>query len=470
MVKELHWFAAIAFLAFSPLGAQNPTSSPARTGKAQIVGVVVDSLNGRPLAGADILVEGAQVSVQSDSLGKFTIDSLAPGTYQVGAFHPLLDTLGLSLATPPFRVGPDSVSIAVLAVPSAATLVARSCGSSAISGAASAVIGVVQDPETAQPVDKAEVSIAWTQLEVSKEIGLRRTPRLLRDTTDATGHFRLCGLPSGLDANLQARRGRNATAELPVSLGERPVELAVRTVLLSPLDSTVKSGNASVSGTVTLADGASSAGTRVEAVGTDIVATTNASGEFTMRGLPSGTRLLLARHLGYVVETVPVNLTSHETQHVALTLPKFVPMMDPVLVTARRSAALDQVGFGQRSRGGTGYFLGPDRLKNMHPLYLTDILRQVPGLRVVHTPTGDRIVSLRSTGLSLNPRSGGGCVQFFVDDMPFTEFQPGEINSFVTGGEVVAVEVYQGMAPAEYTRGGGSCTTIVLWTRFRIRG
>jgi hypothetical protein len=50
--------------------------------------------------------------------------------------------------------------------------------------------------------------------------------------------------------------------------------------------------------------------------------------------------------------------------------------------------------------------------------------------------------------------------------------EPGDVNNFISGGEIVAAEVYQsGLAPAQYVRpGSGNCTTIVLWTRFRIRG
>jgi len=97
-----------ALIAFAPaLGAQQPTPStppPApKTGKAQIIGVVVDSLNGRYLSDADIIIEGARISLETDSLGKFEIDTIAPGTYQVGVFHPLLDTLSIALATKSFR-------------------------------------------------------------------------------------------------------------------------------------------------------------------------------------------------------------------------------------------------------------------------------------------------------------------------------------------------------------------------------
>ena len=136
--------------------------------------------------------------------------------------------------------------------------------------------------------------------------------------------------------------------------------------------------------------------------------------------------------------------------------------MDPVLVTARRSAALDKVGFSQRKKSGFGYYIGPERLQNMHPNYLTDILRQVPGLRVSYGADGEVVSSSRGFG--------SGCVQYYLDDMPYQEMTPGDINHFVTGAEVVAIEVYQGTnTPAQYMRSGGFCTTIVLWTRFKIR-
>ena len=78
------------------LAAQNPPTPAAAptTGKGQIVGVVVDSLDGRFLSNADVVIKGGEPAARTDSLGKFTIDSLTPGTYQVAVFHDLLDTLG----------------------------------------------------------------------------------------------------------------------------------------------------------------------------------------------------------------------------------------------------------------------------------------------------------------------------------------------------------------------------------------
>jgi hypothetical protein len=215
-------------LALAPaLGAQtpaSPTPPAARTGKAQIVGVVIDSLNGRYLSNADVVIDGTKTTLETDSLGKFEVDSLSPGTYQVGVFHPLLDTLSIALATKPFHVGPDSSSFILLAVPSAATIVHGMCPAQTDPRGKSAVIGHVNDPETLQPVAQAEVSVAWTEIEVSKEFGIRRTGRLVHDSTDRAGAFKICGLPSSLQATLQARRGSTVTAEIPISLGANPIE------------------------------------------------------------------------------------------------------------------------------------------------------------------------------------------------------------------------------------------------------
>ena len=148
-------------------------------------------------------------------------------------------------------------------------------------------------------------------------------------------------------------------------------------------------------------------------------------------------------------------------------LPKFVAMIDPVVVKARRVASLDKVGFSQRQKSGQGYYLGPDQLQGMHPNALTDILRRVPGLRVSYGPTGDVVTSSRGvTSLS----GDNGCVQYYVDDMPWQSAMPGDINNFVNANEVVGVEVYAGPgAPAQYSRGMQDCTTVVLWTKFKIR-
>jgi Carboxypeptidase regulatory-like domain/TonB-dependent Receptor Plug Domain len=469
LLGPLKLVVALTLAANGALAAQQPTAAPpapAKTGKAGISGVVVDSLNLRYLPGADVIIQGVDAALTTDSLGRFHIEGLPPGTYQVGVFHPLLDTLGIAVASQPFRVGPDSTSLIVLSVPPAATLISRRCPAPLVDLAGSAVIGRVNDPETFKPVAGAEVAITWMEIEASKETGVRQTPHVVRDTTNAAGEFHLCRLPNSMDATLQARKATTVTSAIPISLTEDGPQLFARNILLSRGDSGTVSGNATVSGTVVLENSPPAGGSRVELVGTDVVVSTNDKGEFTMTKVPSGSHMLLARHLGYGAASVPVDLTPRAPQRVTIKLPKFVAMMDPVLVTARLSAGLQAVGFNERKkRTGSGYFLGPDQLQRMHPNDLSDILHQLPSVRVVYS-NGRAVRATSRRGV--NGFSDRSCMQYFVDDMPW-QSNGDDINDFVNGNEVVAVELYQpGQAPPQYSRGLGNCVTVVLWTQFRM--
>jgi len=446
-----------------PLAAQNSAqlSSASSSATGKIVGAVVDSVNGRRLVGADIVVESTEVRSTTDSLGRFKLENLPPGTYRISVFHPLLDALGIDLITQPIRVGVDSSSYALLAVPSARTFVRRSCHNQSGPYGESAVIGHVNDPETLDPLPKVEVSIAWDEVDVSKESGIRRAPFLLRDTTNATGGFRFCGLPNSLRATLKARRGSVVTAEIPISLGDREVELGARTILLPNTTAPAKSGRAEVSGVVTLEGARSNAGTRVELLGTDIAVTTDDQGRFNLRNAPSGTGVLLARHVGFLGQSAAVDLTSREPKQLTMSLPRLVEMMDPVLVLARTTMQLDKVGFTDRKKLGVGHFLGPDDLDKKPQGYLSDILASVPGIHVRPGLYGGVISSARS--------GSSTCMQYFHDDQPYEELSPGDINRFIITRELVAIEVYQAEeTPAPFVGPRGDCTTIVIWTRRKI--
>src|SRR5258706_7706489 len=181
-------------------------------------------------------------------------------------------------------------------------------------------------------------------------------------------------------------------------------------MLLSRLDSGTKTGNAVVSGRVILEGAPSNAGSRVEVVGTDVIAMTNEKGEFSIRNLPSGTHVLLARHLGFGAETVPVDLSAREPKQVTMKLPKFVAVIDPVVVTAKRVASLDKIGFNQRQKSGMGVYIRPGQLPLMRPNDLTDILRLVPSLPINPRPHGDVVTSSRGV-------TGTGVAEFVQLDV-----------------------------------------------------
>ena len=116
------------------LGALALWSSPLHAQGARVSGVVFDSLAHAPLRGATVQLAPSDPasrfsgSAMSDSLGRFTIDSVPDGKYALGFFHPLLDSLAIA---PPLREvtvsGRRNVT-ADIAIPSATRLRGAICG------------------------------------------------------------------------------------------------------------------------------------------------------------------------------------------------------------------------------------------------------------------------------------------------------------------------------------------------------
>ncbi len=187
----------------------SPTSANGR-----IVGVVVDSLHDRPLASAEVLIEGKIVAVRiADSAGHFSINDVPAGKYRLAVSHPWLDTLGISLITPDFFVVADSISFIRLGVPSASTLIDLKCKRSSPPGTGSAIIGHIVSAASLNPTPNVEVTLNWTTYAVSKIAGVQKTPHVERDTTGRSGAYKICGLPNDLEANLEARVAGNLRSE-----------------------------------------------------------------------------------------------------------------------------------------------------------------------------------------------------------------------------------------------------------------
>ena len=267
---------ALAAMLSAPL-AGSPAQSTA-SGTSRIVGIVIDSIHSSGLAGAEIMLSGSGSTVTTDSLGRFVIDSLRPGTYQVGVFHPLLESLGLTLVTKPFTVGRDSTGVANLAIPSANTLVAKNCGNEIDQQHPAAVMGRVQDPDTDDPVPGVAISLSWVDLFVSKETGVVRTPHELHATTNQTGVFKFCGLPMDLDGTVQASLGGVWTGEVGVSTSGAPLTFENLTIA-APRP---KPATGIVRGTVFGLDDRPVAGARVEAPMTGAAIITNEQGAFAL--------------------------------------------------------------------------------------------------------------------------------------------------------------------------------------------
>ena len=447
-----------AMLVFTPgtFFAQSPAPKTSR-----IVGIVIDSLHQSGLEGAEVIVSGLATPVTTDSLGRFTVDSLVPGTYQVGVFHPLIESLGLTLASKPFNVGRDSTGVVSLAIPSVTTLASRYCGKEVTPAHPAVVAGRVVDPDSDVPVSGARISLAWVDMVVSKETGVVRTPHQLRADADSTGFFRFCGLPADLDAVVQGERSGISTGEVAIST--HGSQLTFENLAIASSSENSKKGT--VRGTVVSLDNQPVKAARVEAPMWGVAVVTKDDGTFNLEGIPTGTQLIIVRHIGFEVERVTVNVTSRQPIEVRVTLGPSVNVLDPVLVTARANYVLEKDGFTARQRTGWGKYFTGEQIQKRNPQNLTDILTDVPGVRVTRGIGGATVQSERASYI-LGGGRGGACTRVWVDGYEWHIAEPGDIDTFVSPRDVIGLEVYKpNEAPVQYRGVDDNCIVLVVWTR-----
>ncbi|HKR10388.1 MAG TPA: carboxypeptidase regulatory-like domain-containing protein, partial [Gemmatimonadaceae bacterium] len=261
-----------------------------------------------PLQGAEVLASGVPNAVKTDSLGRFTIEGLAPGTYQVAVYHPLLESLDIRLVTQPFSVGRDSAGVVRLAVPSIPTLVRRYCAGALSSQTPSVIAGRVIDPDNEQPVSNAKVSVSWQEIFISKTTGVVRSLHEVHAETNPSGFFKLCGLPSDVSGTLQVNRVGVLSPEIPVSIDGALLDF--QTVYVP--EKIEERGEGVVTGRVLSPKGKPIAGARVEIPMSNAATATSDDGSFRFAGLRSGTQMLIIRGGSYPTVAQPVDVSPRE--------------------------------------------------------------------------------------------------------------------------------------------------------------
>src|SRR3954466_4080832 len=108
----------------APTADQN---APGAVTTAYLQGVAVDSIHGEPLINAVVQLDGTDRIGITDSLGRFLVDSIKPGSYKVLVDHPILDTLGILLSTAPMEFVANNVTRVMIAVPGGDFLAGRFC-------------------------------------------------------------------------------------------------------------------------------------------------------------------------------------------------------------------------------------------------------------------------------------------------------------------------------------------------------
>jgi sulfur carrier protein ThiS len=372
------WLAIMLVALATVLGTAD--ASAQGEGTARVSGMVFDSTEMKPLAGARVAVIGTNAAGSTDQNGRFVLEDVPAGSYWVSFFHNRLQSLGVS---PPSRQvdfpGGGTVELD-LSVPSEETLVAGWCLAEQGGPGFSAVAGTVTDELTGVPMPRALV----TAQVVGREAVATRPVEV---RTDDSGYFRMCSLRAGVPIRLQAHFGQNSGRSVELSLEQGTAELQDLVLLMS------------AEGTLTgfvrdYISGEPIAGAEVSVLGTTGKTLTDVTGRFVLDDLPPGRHLVTTDHLAFEERTDSVTIFSQETVDIEVRMATEALEVEGLVVTARTR-------FGRTSLAGEDKradFLSREEIDVLLPRVnrTEDLLRNmnVPGFRIREVMQADAITGV----------------------------------------------------------------------------
>lgn len=184
-----------------------------------------------------------------------------------------------------------------------------------------------------------------------------------------------------------------------------------------------------------------------------ILRTTNLQGRFFFPLQFPGTYGIELFRIGYGSVRDSITLEEGAEVDVVAELALEAIALEPVVVTSTRRSRLDSNGFFDRRRTLSGRFITRDDIEARRPMYLADLLRMVPSLRVTPLANGQGSVV---TGR-------GGCFPtYYLDGVRLVE--SASLDMFIPPSDLEGVEVYgSSSTPPQYQ--GSRCGTVVMWSR-----
>jgi hypothetical protein len=422
-------------------------------------GTVQDSLTGRDLAGLRVTLQGTGLEATSDARGRFALNGVLPGEYDLAVHTPGLDSLG-TVAERMISItdGKEPVRIRV---PTPAMIVRSLCGTRERAGIPGIILGAVTKPDAERLPANTRISLDWTD----RESGARRSVPVPMGTD---GNFRLCGVP--IATSITVRAAADSVRATPVTFvlaPGKPIETFV-------LELTVRANaTATLTGTVVVDSG----GTPIEGVevllpALALNAHSDGRGGYRIDDIAVGAHKLVARKPGFSPLEATVHFTANETLTRRLVLSR-VQMLNEVKVTADRGVR----GFEEHRALGLGTFMTREQLEPLEGMTFDQIAPTLPGVRVLMSGNGRSKAYLTNNRRCIpDPlllRVGvAKCIPCYtlvmIDGMVMNPSGAKAFNiAEVPVREIEAVEHYPTVAvvPARYASKDAQCGLLVIHMR-----
>jgi hypothetical protein len=470
------YFRVAALMALTLSSALPASAQEIRS--SRIEGTLTDSVHARPLAGARVVAVGAgsrtdvQRATTTDSAGRYHIDSLPAGRYAVGFESALLDSLEMAVSPREATVEQAHAAKVDLVLPPPSKLLAAVCPGVTLPPQAGAIVGHVVDAETENPLPGLLLALSWQERGVDRStLKPDYRERTASATTDSSGWYRLCGVPTDTWLSMQLQHLGRTGPVIRALVGDT-LRISVRhlsfsaSASLPALDSAAResisssdpdsvstpllSGTAMLSGVVRGLGDTPLVSAEVRVRGASGMAKTDELGRYSLRGLPDGTQMLDVRHVGYSAAEVPVELRSGVMVTSDVRMQR-VANLDSMRVVAKRMLYKE---FNEmQSHKIFGVFIGPEEMEwRWRAAYASDVIRLIPGYKIVGEGKRSRVVNGRGAqAFQCSPN----IVIDGAQNMTINDIEPIDIGA-------IAAYRMGDQGPPEYEKG---CGVILLWTK-----
>lgn len=199
-------------------------------------------------------------------------------------------------------------------------------------------------------------------------------------------------------------------------------------------------------------------------------AVSDSLGRFSFRVYRTRAVRIYAARIGYERTGTPLlYFDGNEFFEVKLHMDPEAVVLAPLEVVARSSVAGSPVlvGFRERLISGMGRYITRADIERRRPMYVTDMLVEIPGVRLSSSGRGSRRVvqMARSDAMMCT-------VQLFVDGRYMNRgmsdlLDQVSIDDFVEPASVEGIEIYRGLStiPPEFFTPEAKCGVIAVWTR-----
>lgn len=195
---------------------------------------------------------------------------------------------------------------------------------------------------------------------------------------------------------------------------------------------------------------------RVTRAQRQLTAYTDEDGAFRFPGIRPGEVLLEVEHVRFEGGEWTLELLGGKTKILEIAIASKLYVMDPLEVDVAAEVARKMRGFSERRDREKGYFFGRADIEAGDPIYPSDLLRSIPGIRFLMEDTGDLRIVMGSGKTACE-------AAIFWDGSPMEAIR---IDDYLPE-HIEAIEVYTRFTqtPPHFRSRARRCGSVVVWSR-----